>query len=160
MRTLYYLEPLAAVIGTHALASHARLAASSLDTGGDSPTAAAGAAAAVDGTAAGHSATGHSVAAVGAITGHCSTGAAAAHSAGHTAAAGGAIGAAAIGSACGSAASPRVPVNLSTMLACTQGTVESARPIRSGTAKRATLTSANAEAPTFAEAGKESQDVS
>ena len=98
-----YLEPFAAVMGTHALASHARFAASSLDTGCDNPTAAAGAAAATDGTAAGHSATGHSVAAVGATPRHCSGAAAApvaGHSTGHTAAAaGGAIGAATIGSA-------------------------------------------------------------
>ena len=39
--------------------------------------------------------------------------------------------------------------NLSTMLACTHGVVERARPMRRGTAKRATLTNAKASAPSF-----------
>lgn len=39
--------------------------------------------------------------------------------------------------------------NLSTTLVCTHGVVPSARPMRSGTAKRATLTKANASAPSF-----------
>ena len=39
--------------------------------------------------------------------------------------------------------------NLSTMFSFTHGVVPSARPMRSGTAKRATLTKAKASAPSF-----------